>query len=57
MDAILDVHRQQASTTGPDLTAKRLQLQTEFDLLSIERAEYLLQRTTPTYYEHGDKAV
>ena len=57
LDAILDIDRQQASTINPDLTTKRLQLQTEFDLLSTGKAEYLLRRTRATYYEHGDKAV
>lgn len=55
-DAIIDIDRQQAITITPDLTAKRLQLQTEFDLLSTGKAEYLLQRTRATYYEHGDRA-
>ena len=43
LDAILDIDRQQASTINPDLTTKRLQLQTEFDLLSTGKAEYLLK--------------
>ena len=31
-------------------------MQSKFDLLSTNRAEYLLRRTRGTYYEHGDKA-
>ena len=56
MDSILDIDRQNASSPNPVLATKRLQLQTEFNLLSTSKAEHLLQRTRATYYEHGDRA-
>ena len=56
MNTILDADRQPDSSLNPDLTAKCLQLQTEFDLLSTSTAEHLLKRTKETYYEHGDRA-
>jgi len=56
MDSILDIDRQHASSPNPALATKRLQLQTEFNLLSTSKAEHLLQRTRATYYEHGDRA-
>src|SRR4029434_3550329 len=46
LDAILDIDRQQASTINPDLTTKRLQLQTEFDLLSTGKAERSEEHTS-----------
>lgn len=56
LDDIIDLDRQLASSPNSVLTTKRLQLQTEFDLLSTSRAEHLLLRTRATYYEHGDRA-
>ena len=56
LDAILDVDRQQAISPSPDLTIKRIQLQVEFDLLTTGKAEYQLQRTRATYFEHGDRS-
>lgn len=35
---------------------QRLKLQTEFDFLSTNKAEYLIKRTRATYYEHGNRA-
>lgn len=55
--SILEVFSiQYSSDPKPDLKLKRLKLQTEFDLLSTNKAEYLLKRTKATYYEHGDRA-
>lgn len=56
IDSILVIDRQHASSLNPALVIKRLQLQTEFDLLTTNKAEHLLQRTRATYYEHGDRA-
>lgn len=54
--SILEVDSQYSRDPKPDLKVKRLKLQTEFDLLSTNKAEYLLKRTKATYYEHGDRA-
>lgn len=55
-DAILSVDREYSSSPSPDLYARRVKLQSSFDLLSTSKAEYLLRRTKGIYYEYGDKA-
>lgn len=54
--AILDLDRQYASTPSPELYKQRLNLQSEFNLLSTNEAERLLLHSRGAYYEHGDKA-
>lgn len=56
IDAILSVDREYSSSPNPELYAKRIKLQSDYDLLSTNKAEYLLRRTKGTYYEYGDKA-
>lgn len=36
--------------------AKRVKLQSDYDLLSTDKTECLLRRTKGTYYEYGEKA-
>lgn len=54
-EAILQIDRQHSSSLNPSLRMERLKLQTEFDLISTNKAELLLRRTKSTYYEYGDK--
>lgn len=54
IDAILSVDREYSSSPNPELYAKRIKLQSDYDLLSTNKAEYLLRRTKGTYYEYGD---
>ena len=56
MEAILQIDRQHSTTANPTLQTERLKLQTEFDLISTNKAEFLLRRTKGTYYEYGNKA-
>ena len=56
MEAILQIDRQNSSSPSPALQTERLKLQTEFDLISTNKAEFVLRRTKSTYYEYGDKA-
>lgn len=56
MEAILQIDRQLSTLANPTLQLERLKLQTEFDLISTNKAEFLLRRTKGTYYEHGNKA-
>lgn len=56
LDSILELDRKYSVSPSPDLYTERLKLQTQFDLLSTAKAEYLLRRTRGTYYEYGDKA-
>lgn len=56
IDAIREIDRQSASFPTPELYAVRLKYQTEFDLLSTNRAEYLIIRTKGTYNEYDEKA-
>lgn len=53
---ILNIDRQYAANPSPALHKRRLELQTEFDLISTNEAEHLLLRSRCIYYEHGDKA-
>lgn len=54
--SILEVDSLYSCNPSAELKFKNLKLQTEFDLLSTNKAEYLLKRTKATYYEHGDRA-
>lgn len=56
VDKILEIDRLNARSPNPVLETQRLKLQTEFDLLTTNKAEFLLKRTRATYYEHGDRA-
>lgn len=56
IDAILSIDREYSSSPSPELYAKRIKLQSDYDLLSTDKAEFLLRRTKGTYYEYGDKA-
>ena len=56
MDAILQFDRQHPSPLSPTLQTERLKLQTEFDLITTNKAEFMLRRTKCTYYEYGDRA-
>lgn len=56
MEAILHIDRQNSTSANPTLQMERLKLQTEFDLISTNKAEFLLRRTKGTYYEYGNKA-
>lgn len=56
MEAILQIDRQHSTSANPTLQMERLQLQTEFDLISTNKAEFLLRCTKGTYYEYGNKA-
>jgi len=53
---IIETDRQLLLNPTPELRAKKIELKTEFDLLSTKNAEFMLRRTKATYYEHGDKA-
>lgn len=50
---ILDIDR--SSPPTPELYKKRLDLQTEFNLLTTIKAENMLYRTKQSYFEFGDK--
>lgn len=54
--AIRDIDRQYNRNPSPELLKRRLDLQTEFDLITTTDAERLLLRSRSSYYEHGDKA-
>ena len=56
MEAILQIDRQNPSSPSPALQTERLKLQTEFDLISTNKAEFVLRHTKSTYYEYGDRA-
>lgn len=56
VDKILEIDRLNARSPNPVLETQRLKLQTEFDLLTTNKAEFLLKRTRATFYEHGDRA-
>lgn len=56
MVAIANLDQECASDPSPELFKKRLDLQTEFDLISSKSAERMLLLTSGTFYEHGDKA-
>ena len=56
IDAILSVDREYSCSPNPELFAKRIKLQTDYDILSTDKAEHLLRRSKGTYYEYGDKA-
>jgi len=56
MEAILLIDRQLSTSANPTLQMERLKLQTEFDLISTNKAEFLLRRIKGTYYEYGNKA-
>ncbi len=55
VNSIVEIDRQLLKNPTPELYAK-LELKTEFDLLSTKNAEFVLRRTKATYYEYGDKA-
>ena len=56
LEAIRSLDKQFSLSSSPDLYTQRAKLQSEFDLLSTARAEFLVRRTKGTYYEYGDKA-
>ncbi len=56
INSIIEIDRQLLNNPTPELRAKKLELKTEFDLLSTNNAEFMLWRTKVTYYEYGDKA-
>lgn len=56
VNSIVEIDRQLLNNPTPELYAKKLELKTEFDLLSTKNAEFMLRRTKATYYEYGDKA-
>lgn len=49
--------QQLATCPSPSLLKDRVDLQTEFDLITATEADRLLLRSRSTYYEHGDKAI
>lgn len=55
-DEILLVDREYSHSPSPDLVKKRMSLQTEFNTLSTQQAEYLISKSRHGYYEHGEKA-
>lgn len=55
-NSISDLDRAYSSNPTAELYKKRLNLQTEFNLLSTKRAEKLLLHTRGSLYEYGDKA-
>lgn len=54
-NAILDIDKSYTSLPTPALYKKRLELQTEFNLLTTIKAENMLRRTRQSYFEFGDK--
>lgn len=55
-DEILQLDIEYSHSFSQDLLKKRLLLQTEFNILSTQQAEYLISKSRSTYYEHGEKA-
>lgn len=55
-EAILHLDRQYAMPSNPDLYNRCLQLQSEFDLLSTNKAELLLLKSKQGVFEYGDTA-
>lgn len=53
---ITKLDQQLATCPSPSLLKQRIELQTEFDLITTNDAERLLLHSRATYYEHGDKA-
>lgn len=56
LEAIRQIDRQHSSSPNIILQTERLKLQTEFYIISTNKAELLLRRTKSMYYEHGDRA-
>lgn len=54
--AIADVDQSLASNPDPELCKKRLDLQSQANLLTTSTAEKLLLRSKGLYYEYGDKS-
>lgn len=54
--SIANLDQQLATCPAPTLLKQRVDLQTEFDLVTTSDAERLLLRSRSSYYEHGDKA-
>uniref|UniRef100_A0A3Q3ENM7 Reverse transcriptase domain-containing protein n=1 Tax=Kryptolebias marmoratus TaxID=37003 RepID=A0A3Q3ENM7_KRYMA len=51
-----NLDQQIATSPSPSLLKRRVDLQTEIDLITTNEAERLLLRSRSTYYEHGDRA-
>ena len=54
--AISDIDQDLTSNPNPELSKKRLDLQSQADLISTSAAEKLLLKTKGLYFEHGDKS-
>lgn len=53
---ILDLDQEHAKDPKPELIAKRIALQTEFNLLSTAETVKLIKQTKHRFYEHGEKS-
>ncbi|KAF7645974.1 hypothetical protein LDENG_00195530, partial [Lucifuga dentata] len=56
LNSVLETDKKYAVSPSPELYAERLKLQSQFNLISTGKAEYLLRRTKGFYYEYDDKA-
>lgn len=56
ISAIKKIDHQYSITPTPELNKVRIELKTQYDLLSLERTEKHLLWSKGHYYEHGDKA-
>lgn len=52
---ILDLDKKMAADPNPDLLAKRVSLQSEFNLLSTNETVTLIKQTKHRFFEHGEK--
>lgn len=55
-DKILETDILCSHSPTANVFKKRLELQTEFNLLSTHQAEYLISKSRHSHYEHGEKA-
>lgn len=56
ISAIKKIDNQYAASPTPELNKIRIELKTQYDLLSLEKTEKHLLWSKGHYYEHGDKA-
>lgn len=56
IDSILKTDKQYSKSPTPELYKEKLNLKTQYELLSTEKTEYNLLRSRTFFYEHGEKA-
>lgn len=54
--SVAEIDEQYSSSPSPSLFKEKLRLQTEYDLLSMDKATQLILKARHNSYEYGDKA-